>query len=126
MTSLKDERTVTATVFIRFSRKLLCYISGEIPSVGLYFSNLLLLVKIMVENNIKNGSDVIKFENKMLINNDLDPLNTNACIFCVMIERKVHNKMFEYSFNVLVSEYFWLITFRYMLKIASAKLYKRS
>ena len=55
----KNDRTVTVTVFIRFSWNLKYNICGYLLGMGLHFSNLRhhLLVKMAVEKTVKTGSD---------------------------------------------------------------------
>ena len=56
----KNEGTVTATVFIRFSWNFEYNICSSLLGLGLHFSDLRhhLLVKMAVEKTVKTGSDV--------------------------------------------------------------------
>ena len=56
----KNEGTVTASVFIRFSLNFEYNICSDLLGLGLHFSDLRhhLLVKVAVEKNVKTGSDM--------------------------------------------------------------------
>ena len=111
----KNEGTVTATVFIRFSWNFEYNICSVLLGLGLHFSNLRhhLLVKMAVEKNVKTGSDVnsktkcrfililtrwIRIYTFLVILAKTDRYSGSVC---VEIQQRVHNKMTECSFNAL-------------------------
>ena len=111
----KNEGTVTATVFIRFSRNFEYDICSYLLGLGLHFSDLRhhLLVKMAVEKTVKTGSDVnskTKYRFSLILTRWTRTyaylvLLTKIYHYCgwvgVKIEQRVHNKMTECSFNAL-------------------------
>ena len=111
----KNEGTVTATVFIRFSWNFEYNICSSLLGLGLHFSDLRhhLLVKMAVEKTVKTGSD-LNSKTKcwfLLILTRWTRIYAYLLLLTkiyhywgwvgVKIEQRVNNKMTECNFNAL-------------------------
>ena len=118
----KNEGTVTATVFIRFSWNFVYNICSCLLGMGLHFSNLRhhLPVKMVVEKTVKTGSDVnskTKCQFLLILTRwtrilaylvILAKTDRYSGSVCVEIEQRVHNKMTECSFNALAFLFYFM------------------